>query len=592
MRKFLLTMLTCAVSTLAAAVEISGNNWSAKCDPALTADDAKRISQDGKMPEGALTFKLEKDVRDLRNVFGGKRRYDYRTDRAIVYAEILSDADKVQAVGIGCDWWLTCFVNGEMFYTTEPDGNHYYPIHVLNHVAKIKLRKGVNRIAFLVRPGEASWMFAFRFLPDLTNWYDNYEDNVKLFKKAFPDPQPFKLRHKVYLTHLTPDGVQFNAEFGARTALCAKIFENGEAVKTVWNMEYGMKTAREFHQFRVDGLKPDTEYTYELARLNTATTKTVKVAEGKFRTYPAAGLDHKLVLISDTQVLDEKRKKAILDAKAMVPEARAFVHLGDLSNSMDDVEKRLFKNMLDPLNGMPFVAVRGNHEFRGDETDDYVKYFGRPYGAFRIGDVLYIYLDTGEDKPLVNKPNHYTLRTDTEEHFREQGKWLKELIKSDMCKTAKRRIVLTHCTPFLFSSVYFRKQLDLITDGAFFGENPECPVDLWICGHTHSPYRYDPVTGKIHGAGAGRKVSGEDAATIKFPVYVNDGPGGLGVNLSALELVNDKDGIMLIMRDMDSKRVMDHIRIVRGKPIEAISTEFVDTEWVRPVKNKKKNKKK
>ena len=240
--------------------------------------------------------------------------------------------------------------------------------------------------------------------------------------------------------------------------------------------------------------------------------------------------------------------------------------------------KIYFKNMLDPLNGMPFVAVRGNHEFRGDETDDYVKYFGRPYGAFRIGDVLYIYLDTGEDKPLVNKPNHYTLRTDTEEHFREQGKWLKDLIKSDICKTAKRRIVLTHCTPFLFSSVYFRKQLDLITDGAFFGENPECPVDLWICGHTHSPYRYDPVTGKIYGAGAGRKVSEVDAATIKFPVYVNDGPGGLGVNLSALELVNDKDGIMLIMRDMDSKRVMDHIRIVRGKPIEAISTEFVDTE--------------
>ena len=112
MRKFLLTMLTCAVSTLAAAVEISGNNWSAKCDSALTADDAKRISQDGKMPEGALTFKLEKDMRDLRNVFGGKRRYDYRTDRAVVYAEILSDADKLQAVGIGCDWWLTCFVNG------------------------------------------------------------------------------------------------------------------------------------------------------------------------------------------------------------------------------------------------------------------------------------------------------------------------------------------------------------------------------------------------------------------------------------------------------------------------------------------------
>ena len=113
-------------------------------------------------------------------------------------------------------------------------------------------------------------------------------------------------------------------------------------------------------------------------------------------------------------------------------------------------------------------------------------------------------------------------------------------------------------------------------------------MDLWICGHTHSPFRYDPVTGKIHGAGAGWDVPPPDARALKFPVYVNDGPGGRGVNLSALELVNDKNGMTLILRDLKSKRVMDHIRIVRGKPIEVIATEFVDTPWVRPEKNRKK----
>lgn len=589
MRKFILSMLTCAVSTVAMAVEVSGNVWFAKHYTAdFKADDAKRISVDGKMPEGAVEFKLEKDQFDLRKAFGAKRKYSYRTDRAIVYAKIISKEDTEQAIGTGCDWFLTCFVNGEMIYTTEPDGNHFHPINALNHVVHLKLRKGENHLVFYVRPGEASWMFAFRMLPNLTNWSTDYAENLKIFHRMFPNPQPFKPVFKPYLTELAADGVQFNVELGARTALCARIFEKGELVKEVWNMEYGMKTSREFHQLKVTGLKPDTEYTYELCRLNIATTKTVKVTEGKFRTYPAAGLDHKLVMISDTQVADSERKRAIVTAKAMVPDARALVHLGDIANSLDEIDLRLHKTVFDPLDGMPFIPVRGNHEFRGDMTDDYVKYFGRPYGAFRIGDVLYIFLDTGEDKPLVNNPYHYTLRTDTEEHFRVQAEWLREFVKSDMCKTAKRRIVLTHCTPFFFSSSYFRRHINRITSRLFFGENPECPIDLWLCGHTHSPFRYDPVTKIIHGANAGRKVEGWDAKSINFPVYVNDGPGGFGVMLTALELAHDKDGMTVILRDLKSKRVMDHIRIVKGKPVEVITTEFVSTEFKRPNKNKKK----
>lgn len=582
-------MLTCAVTTVAMAVEISGNTWFARHYTAdVTADDAKRISVDGKMPEGAVEFKLEKDQFDLRKAFGARRKYTYRKDRAIVYAKIISEKDTVQAIGTGCDWFMTCFLNGEMCYTNEPDGNHFYPINALNHVVRLKLRKGENHLVFYVRPGESSWMFAFRFLPDLTNWSADYDENRKIFRRIFPNPHPYKPVFKPYLTELSADGVQFNVEFGARTTLCARILEKGELVKEVWNMEYGMKTSREFHQLKVTGLKPDTEYTYELCRLNLKTTKTEKVADGKFRTYPATGLEHKLVMISDTQVASAMRKKAVIDAKAMVPDARALVHLGDMANSMDDIDIHFHKSLLDPLNGFPFIPIRGNHEFRGDRTDDYVKYFGRPYGAFRIGDVLYIFLDTGEDKPLVNNPHHYTLRTDTEEHFRMQAEWLNELVQSDMCKTAKRRIVLAHCTPFFYSSSYFRRQLHRISKRIFLGKTPECPIDLWICGHTHSPFRYDPVTKIIHGANAGRKVEGWDAETVHFPVYVNDGPGGFGVTLTALELAHDKDGMTVILRDLQSKRVMDHVRIVKGKPMEVISTEFVSTEFKRPDKNKKK----
>ena len=220
-----------------------------------------------------------------------------------------------------------------------------------------------------------------------------------------------------------------------------------------------------------------------------------------------------------------------------------------------------------------------NHEYRGLDTDKYTEYFGCPYYAFRHGEVLYIVIDTGEDKGVQKRKEHYTLLTDTEQYFREQKLFLEKLADSPMCKNARKRIVLAHATPFEWESRYYAENIASFAS-VFYGKNPRIPIDLWLCGDIHSPYRFDPVTKELSGApkrrlyrGRQGRLTANDLQRIHFPVFVNDGVGGAGQDCSVTRVKVTEDALYLTCTGVNGD-IMDEIMIRKGKPIEVKKSIF------------------
>lgn len=380
-----------------------------------------------------------------------------------------------------------------------------------------------------------------------------------------------------FVTHVSTDTATISFEYSENIAAAVRYWEVGQKKKYIAGDQphYGMFPRKKLHRFELKDLQPGKRYQFEI--LNRQRIPGV-ISSGKFTTLPNDGIEHTMTAISDTQTSDAKREELVRSfvKKGLFKKTDLLVSLGDVTSTFTDFNKNYFESFLIPFRqegvSAPFYPVRGNHEYRGPDTDKFVQYFGCPYYAFRYGKVLYIVLDTGEDKSRRAKDGHYTLLTDTRKHFEEQKQWLLQLIKSDMCKTAEKRIVLAHATPFEWESRYYSQNIASFAS-VFYGENPQCRIDLWLCGDIHSPYRFDPVTKEL--AGAQRvptawrpcRLTPGDLKNIHFPVYVNDGPRAAGGQFSVTQVKVQKDGLLLTCTN-EKGVVMDQIFIRRGKAFE------------------------
>lgn len=95
------------------------------------------------------------------------------------------------------------------------------------------------------------------------------------------------------------------------------------------------------------------------------------------------------------------------------------------------------------------MLVRGNHETRGNKAREYAHYApstnGTFYGAFREGDVMFVVLDCGEDKP--DDFPVYAGLNDFDSYRSEQARWFAELIRSKEYRTARWHVVMNHFPP-------------------------------------------------------------------------------------------------------------------------------------------------
>lgn len=434
-------------------------------------------------------------------------------------------------------------------------------------------------MAIHLRPGCASWGFAFALLPDLAEWPQDQTERKMLFRLAFPDKIERVCSGGPLVSKVSTDSVVITTAFSLPSAAGVRIWENGTnktQAKEIWTSQYGLKENHRLHRFEFTGLKPNTPYAYEALFLNEETAEVVSAGTGIFTTFPVDGDRHSFSVFGDTQVMDEARVRFLTDCLDNDLLTGAFcVSLGDMASEFSDFNRAYFTsatNLLKyPKMKTPFVPVRGNHEFRGRETAYYGRAFGCPYFSFTYGDTIYVVLDTGEDKPVQQLPNHYTLRDDFNVYFKEQSEWLHELAKSDAFKNAKHRIVLAHCTPFETIDRFMAPNVKSCAEDLFFGKDAPFKPDLWICGHTHVPFRYDPVTRQLtHLTEKPEKkynLSEKDMDAVDFPVIVNDGAFATIRRLSVLQVDVEPDVIRAKMLRCDGT-AFDAIEVRKGQPFK------------------------
>lgn len=177
----------------------------------------------------------------------------------------------------------------------------------------------------------------------------------------------------------------------------------------------------------------------------------------------------------------------------------------------------------------PLYVVRGNHEFRGLFSRDWLKWFqtptGMPYYTFQWGKFFFIVLDSGEDKP--DNDIEYQGMLSMDQYLREQADWLKGVTRSEAFRNASVRIVFSHIPPRLKHWHGNKNVCEL-----FVPILNEAGIDLMVSGHEHN-YSLCPA----------------GTSNANFPVLVND-------NLELM--VMDIDGKTISFKTSDPSGTQTH----------------------------------
>lgn len=200
----------------------------------------------------------------------------------------------------------------------------------------------------------------------------------------------------------------------------------------------------------------------------------------------------KFAVVNDIHA-DSKRLAALL---SHAPKDAEFLVLnGDMLSRMDS-ERQIFGGFMDEVvkytNGeIPVFFARGNHETRGEFSEEFLKYFptptGRPYYSFKWGPAAFALLDAGEDKPDSDIEYYGTANFDA--YRAEQAEWFKNLIRSDGFKNAPVKIIVVHVPPSWgawHGSLHFRK--------LFMPLINESGAAVILSGHLHT---FDPARNRL-----------------------------------------------------------------------------------------------
>jgi 3',5'-cyclic AMP phosphodiesterase CpdA len=181
-----------------------------------------------------------------------------------------------------------------------------------------------------------------------------------------------------------------------------------------------------------------------------------------------------------SMVLDTLLQNSPVDSMDMV------FYTGDMLNWIGS-EERIFNGLIDVSVGhfaktLPMILTRGNHETRGPNARDLFPYFphssGKYYYAFSHGEVRFVVMDSGEDKPDSHPV--YAGLVDFDQLRTEQAEWLQNEVQSDAFKYAPYKIVLFHIPPFTGRG---HGGIDLTEKwGPILNE---ANIDLVISGHHH-----------------------------------------------------------------------------------------------------------
>ncbi len=329
-----------------------------------------------------------------------------------------------------------------------------------------------------------------------------------LFSYAFSqetDIVKFNFSHGPYIQDVSESGVAIVFTTSHPSFSWVELTDDEGSVRNFYNIEHGMKMANNtFHTIRIDNLSPAKEYAYRLFSKEITKFDPYSVVYGDsitsdtflFSTLDTSADELSFIEISDIHGNNDKLEKLLHHAD--VNSSDMVIYAGDMMDYYAK-EDQPFLNFIDKsveifAREKPFWLVRGNHETRGRFSRNLFRYFpredGRYYYTVRQGPVLFIFLDSGEDKPDEH-PVYAGLNNF--DHYREmQAEWLSDVVASDEFKNAPYKVVVTHIAPFAkgyHGEKHVAKTwLSILNDAE---------IDLMLAGHLHE-YKYFPKNEDIY----------------------------------------------------------------------------------------------
>ncbi len=313
-----------------------------------------------------------------------------------------------------------------------------------------------------------------------------------------------------------------------------------ESWSHAFSASHGLRDIGHLHAVRLEGLTPGTTYRYRLVSQEIREYKPYSVtfgAEVRSGEYSFTTLNSQKGAFSFVALNDRHEKAAPLRAalKNIRWDGVDLVVLnGDMLNYFES-EPQAFNAIIAPCvesfaKSIPFVYVRGNHEARGMLARKLMDYFptptGRYYYAFTHGNVRFLVLDSGEDKPDTSP--EYSGLVDFDRYRAEQTEWLKSEIQSRAFRHAAFRVLLIHM-PFhviekdraqSYGREYIRDHWAPLFNRA--------GIDLMISAHTHRLSVHRPEKGKWNYPiviGAPNTVLRGDVARNRLKLTVTEDDG-------------------------------------------------------------------
>ena len=320
------------------------------------------------------------------------------------------------------------------------------------------------------------------------------------------------------------------------------------------------------HHIMLTGLEPGAEYEYRVVMLEGPLCKEVRPEKekgGKFRVFSPDDRESRWWITADLQTTRVHKEVTPALLKLMPPDDfDAIVIAGDSYGEISNMERDIYGTLMAPfypsINRIPLVVLRGNHEWRGTQTERFVRAFSDPrtqhcFYMLQKGPDVFLVLDSGEDKGDRLKKSPYTMRNFSEGYMKEQRRWMEEVAKTDAFRNARYRIVYvhnpTHATAERLPNRRMREILKDIADSS----SPEARIDLMVGGHLHD-FVYAPAGGDLWCykpsdilRNGGDWFSGRK---FRYPVVVLDGPGFCGEDGSVMDLRLNDEGIHVHVKSL------------------------------------------
>ena len=465
--------------------------------------------------------------------------------QAVLSCEFTAPRAGLLIMGIGADWWCEAELNGKVVFSTMKSGNYFYPATATNYVVPIVANAGKNKLLVRSKGGTVGWYQCVKFFaPDA--------EGMRMLSRRVLDkllmPGAAAMDYDFMLT-LTGNN-SARVTFITRTA-CGGGVRYRAGKDQPWQKACEMLGGRircneRVHHIELKNLQAGLTYEIEPLAIDPADGSEKILGKSKQLSVPEPDRsDVSFFVFSDLHRTIEERNKLLHDYwnKSGASGCDFLVSLGDFANKNDNFEYSTFAggmNFLATRDNVvrPLSVLRGNHEFRGIEADEFFRYFapgGEAWNAFRYGALAVIVLDAGECDAYKPQPGSHTFLNLAEaEYMQRQRKWLQKYVQSKDFQSAKYRIVLAHGGPVpIGKNLYMAQNLMKLIDGIFAGNKAAHKLDLWLAGHIHN-HKYFP-------AGSVDK--------IPFPVIYADGPDYGGRDESAMLVKSDKNALQVFLVD-------------------------------------------